>query len=90
MYLFSPGLIEKAGRDDRKFGWSGGISHSCNEHGIAMEQGLGRHSELVSRRGKSFEPRECMILLGVTGFDPSVFQVGRDVAVSSTKARKFA
>ena len=55
-----------------------------------MEQGLGRHSELVSRRGKSFELRECMILLGVTGFDPSVFQVGRDVAVSSAKARKFA
>ena len=27
--------------------------------------------------------RECMIRLGATGFDPSVYQVGRDVAVLS-------
>ena len=85
MYLCSPGLFEKAGRDDRKSDWSGGISHSCNEHGIAMEQGLGSTFRVCITAGEVFELRECIIRLGVTGFDPSVYQVGRDVAVLSNK-----
>jgi len=53
-----------------------------------MEQGLGRHSELYPGGG-SFELRECTIRLGVTGFDPSVYQVGRDGAVLLNQARRL-
>jgi hypothetical protein len=54
--------------------WSGGISHSCNEHGMAMEQVLGGQQSCTTA-GEVSELRECMIRLGVTGFDPSVYQV---------------
>ena len=41
-----------ASRKGRKeVSWSGGVSHSCNEHGMVMEQGLGRRSELYHGGG---------------------------------------
>ena len=39
--------------------------------------------------GEALKLRECMIHLGVTGFDLSVYQVGRDDTVSSNQTRKL-
>ena len=48
--IYMPGLIEQAGRDDRK-SVRVAVSHSCSEHGMTMEQGLGRRSELYHGGG---------------------------------------
>lgn len=77
MYLYSPGLIEQAERDDRK---SAGVAVYPT---VVMNMGWPWSKGWVDIQscimaGEVFELRECMIRLGVTGIDPSVYKDGRD------------
>jgi hypothetical protein len=72
LYPYSPGLInEKAGRDDRKSAGVAVYPTAVMNMGLPWSKGWVDIQSCITV-GEVFDLRECMIRLGVTGFDPSV------------------
>jgi hypothetical protein len=82
LYLYSPGLIEQAERDDRKSAEVAVYPTVVMNMGWPWSKGWVDIQSCITA-GEVFGLRECMICLGVTGFDPSGYQVGRGDAVPS-------